>query len=327
MAKQPLGRLESVDLREYWQHEATEFTPWLASADNLGLLSEALNIDLELKSIEAGVGPFSADIVCRDLGDDSIVLVENQIEKTDHKHLGQILTYAAGFDAMTLVWIARNFTEEHRAAIDWFNRVTTEGIKFFGVAVELWRIGSSVPAPRFHVVAKPNDWSKAVRVDSSSGETAGARLLYFDYWQGFVEHLRQRGSRLFRNVSPRRAWVSFGLGTSGFRLVAAARVQRGWVAASLIIGTPRAKEYFAALHEERDAIEQELGDNPKWVATEGTKRCKVRFEMAADLNDRDSWPRLYEWQLEKLETLDKVFRVRVARLKATDGNATDEDDE
>jgi hypothetical protein len=110
--KRPLGRLVEVDLREQWENEASAFTPWLAEQDNLRLLGEALGKDLELKGREAPVGVFSADLLCKDTSSDSIVLIENQLEKTDHRHLGQILTYAAGLDAATLVWVASTFTED-----------------------------------------------------------------------------------------------------------------------------------------------------------------------------------------------------------------------
>jgi hypothetical protein len=125
-----LGRLEKVDMREVWTHEAADFTPWLAAEENLALLGEAIGIDLELEAQEQSVGPFHADILCKDIATDCWVLVENQLERTDHSHLGQLLTYAAGLDAVTIVWVASRFTDEHRAALDWLNKVTREGINF-----------------------------------------------------------------------------------------------------------------------------------------------------------------------------------------------------
>ncbi len=167
MATPKLARLERVDLREEWKTEAQDFTPWLAQADNLALLSETLNMELKTMGQEASVGPFRADILCRDTLDDSWVLIENQLERTDHTHLGQLLTYAAGLQTVTIIWVAATFNDEHRAALDWLNEITDERFRFFGLEVELWKIGDSPAAPKFNIVSKPNEWahsaSKATR--------------------------------------------------------------------------------------------------------------------------------------------------------------------
>ena len=162
MTTADLGRLERVDLRNIWTTEAQDFTPWLAREINLAILSETLNMDLETAGEEESVGPFRADILCRDTLDDSWVLIENQLERTDHTHLGQLLTYAAGLQTVTIVWVAANFTDEHRAALDWLNEITDDRFRFFGLEVELWRIGNSLAAPKFNIVAKPNEWTRSV---------------------------------------------------------------------------------------------------------------------------------------------------------------------
>src|SRR3989338_3343609 len=140
--EQMLGKLEKVELREIWQNEGQSFTPWLAEEKNLEMLGEAIGIELELEAQEKDVGPFRADILCKNTEDDSLVLIENQIERTDHKHLGQLLTYAAGLQSVTIVWVASKFTEEHRKALDWLNEITDERFSFFGLEVELWKIGN-----------------------------------------------------------------------------------------------------------------------------------------------------------------------------------------
>jgi hypothetical protein len=152
MNTKPLGRLQKVDLREAWVSEANDFTPWLAQEENLKLLGDTIGIELELESQEKSVGPFRADILCKDTVTDNWVLIENQLERTDHTHLGQLLTYAAGLNAVTIVWIAERFTEEHRATLDWLNERTDEKINVFGLEVELWRIGDSPIAPKFNII-------------------------------------------------------------------------------------------------------------------------------------------------------------------------------
>ncbi|MGB8414368.1 MAG: hypothetical protein WCE23_16240 [Candidatus Binatus sp.] len=145
MDKPALGKLEKVDLRDYWKSESQDFTPWLASAENIALLGEAIDLELEVEAQEKEVGPFRADILCKDTSTGQWVLIENQLEPTDHTHLGQLLTYAAGLNAGTIVWISEHFTNEHRATLDWLNEITDEGFSFFGIEVELWRIGGSPP--------------------------------------------------------------------------------------------------------------------------------------------------------------------------------------
>src|SRR3989338_5471256 len=160
--KNMLGKLEKVDLRQIWQTEGQDFTPWLAREENLEMLGEVIGMELELEAQEKDVGPFRADILCKNTEDESLVLIENQIERTDHKHLGQLLTYAAGLQSVTIVWVAAKFTEEHRAALDWLNEITDKKFRFFGLEVELWKIGNSAAAPKFNVISKPNNWSKTV---------------------------------------------------------------------------------------------------------------------------------------------------------------------
>lgn len=183
-----LGRLERVELRNAWLGEATSFTPWLATPDNIVLLGEAIGIELEVDSQEKDVGPFRADILCRDTVNNHFVLIENQLERTDHGHLGQLLTYAAGLEAVTIVWIASRFTDEHRAALDWLNNATKTEINFFGIEIELWRIGSSPMAPKFNVVSQPNDWSKAVRQQASITQRTAMtefQKLHLEFWTQF----------------------------------------------------------------------------------------------------------------------------------------------
>ena len=154
MGTKTLGRLQKVELREAWTTESGDFTPWLAKEENLSLLGETIGIELELESQEKDVGPFRADILCKDTATDNWVLIENQLERTDHTHLGQLLTYAAGLNAVTIVWIAERFTAEHRAALDWLNEKTDEKINFFGLEIELWQIGDSPIAPKFNIISQ-----------------------------------------------------------------------------------------------------------------------------------------------------------------------------
>ncbi len=187
--KMPLGRLVKVNIRDYWEREDNDFTPWLAEEENIRLLGNSIGIDLELEAQEKEVGLFRADLLCKDTATGDFVLVENQLERTDHGHLGQLLTYASGLNAVTIIWIALRFTEEHRAALDWLNEITDESIRFFGLEIELWKIGDSDLAPKFNLVATPNDWSKTVIGAAKNIEKAqqtGIKKLQIDYWTASV---------------------------------------------------------------------------------------------------------------------------------------------
>lgn len=172
MKTDKLAILQQIeDLRQVWESETQDFTPWLSQPNNLELLGKVLNLDLEFQQREADVGPFQADLLCKEVNSNRLVLIENQLEPTDHTHLGQILTYAAGLQAFTVVWIAKKFTEEHRATLDWLNSITDNSkVNFFGLEIELWKIGTSAPAPKFNVVVEPNNWRAQVSEGASSIE-------------------------------------------------------------------------------------------------------------------------------------------------------------
>ena len=186
---QELGTIEKVDIREVWPSEPGHFTPWLG--DNLDKLGAELGLELQLVQIEAPVGAYSLDIQARDLRTDNLVVVENQFGSTDHRHLGQLLTYAGGLEASVVVWIAEDFRDEHRAALDFLNHSTGEYPRYFGVKVELWRIGDSLPAPIFNVVVSPNDWQKGeVRVSKHTISERGAKARAF--YNSIAERMEER---------------------------------------------------------------------------------------------------------------------------------------
>ena len=289
------GRLERVDLRTAWKNEASDFTPLLASDDNIRLLGDTLGLDLEVQQQEAQVGPFRADILCRNTADNSLVLVENQLERTDHGHLGQLFTYAAGLDAVTVVWIASRFTEEHRAAVDWLNRITHDGFHFFGLEIELRRIGGSKPAPKFNVVAKPNDWSKVVaearqqrRYPDAGPAEAG----------GLLDRVRpghQTGAR-FKVPKPQPSiWVGYGIGRSGFGMYPTLSVNADRVAVRVTMNDGDAEAYYHLHAEQREAIEAELGFSVDWQDKPGHKECTLEARREGSLSAAKSRRKLIEW--------------------------------
>ena len=175
------GRLEDLLPREAWGHEARAFTPWLA--ENIDRLAEAVGMELELTGQEVRVDRYAADILAGDLSDGSIVLIENQLGPTDHTHLGQIMTYLAGLEARSVIWIAPEFREPHLSAIRWLNEHTAEGFAFFAVRLRVVRIGDSPMAPVFEVVEKPNRWERRLSTEARQRDASARRKLYRPFWQ------------------------------------------------------------------------------------------------------------------------------------------------
>jgi hypothetical protein len=313
-----LGRLERVDLRYVWTTEAQDFTPWLAREENLTILADAIGIELELEATEKDVGPFRADILCRDTATGDWVLIENQLERTDHLHLGQLLTYAAGLQAATIVWISSRFTEEHRATLDWLNEITGERFNFFGLEVELWKIGDSPPAPKFNAVSQPNDWSRSVgqaakRIsDEPMSETEES---YVRFWAGLRDRLMERDSPIRPVKPPPENWTMYGVGRTGFSLLASFNTRENWLRTELFIHEDKDKSLFRHLQSDREAIEREFGEALEWEELPSRKGSRVATYLRnTDPMNEELWPRHHEWIAENLERLNKVFRPRVKGL-------------
>jgi hypothetical protein len=326
MGKPLLGKLENVDLKSYWDHEAHEFTPWLAAPENIQLLGDAVGLALEVEAQEADVGPFRADILCKDTDTDNWVIVENQLEPTNHSHLGQLLTYAAGLHASAIIWVAKEFRPEHRAALDWLNEMTREGAAFYGVEIELLRIGESAPAPRFNVVSKPNEFSKGTQEGvASSAELTEVTQTQLAFWTAFRDYLKEN-SKIVRPQKPRpRVWMDHSVGVSQAHLgsIASSRVSetgRPSIRAELRLQGTGAKARFQALESERVPIDQEL-PGLTWENHPNRSRCKIYFRRDGDISDRSKWPEYQEWLRAKLEALYRTFSPRLKAMRLGDSES------
>jgi hypothetical protein len=325
-----LGTLQSVDLRCIWPNEAQDFTPWLAEEENLARLAETLNMELELEAQEIDVGNFRADLLCRNTEDNSRVLIENQLAQTDHKHLGQILTYAPGLNVATIVWIAEEFREEHRAALDWQNEITAEHFQFFGVEIRLWRIGESPPAPQFNIVSSPNisddlSWQRGQGVQRTSYEgLTETQRRQLKFWEGFVKYLADQGSPIPPPTPQPRPSVTVATGTTFFTLFAT-RATR-WLRVQLRMTGENATAHFHLLKKQRPKIDSELSEL-EWDEKPDKKASSISLpKNDTDLTDEADWPNRYAWLKCTLEKFDEVFRHRIRGLNAADWQPQDEDD-
>ena len=319
-----LGRLEKVDLRKVWTSESADFTPWLAMPENLALLGDTIGVELELEAQEKDVGPFRADILCKDTANDNWVLIENQLDKTDHTHLGQIITYGAGLDAVTVVWVAERFTDEHRAALDWLNEKSGGNVAFFGLEIELWRIGDSPVAPKFNVVCSPNDWTEG-GIGPKKLTPSPAKALQVEFWTAFREYVQTHGAT-FKPTKPLpQHWMNISIGRSGFKLLAIASMwdtesgsyEKHELRSELELADENAKRYFAQLLPEKDQIEAEVGEPLVWYNPDNKRVCRVYLRRSGiDLHNHEQWPNYHEWLKTKLEVLRKAFTPRVKLLTA-----------
>lgn len=316
-----LGRLQAVDLRAVWGDEARDFTPWLARADNLALLGETVSLELEFEKQEVQVGPFSADILCKNIADDTWVLIENQVEKTDHRHLGQILTYAAGLSARTIIWVARKFTDEHRAALDWLNENTIDDLSFFGLEIELWRIGLSEPAPKFNIISKPNDWTREVKTQSATaGLPSETKKLQYRFWTDF-KSWAESNSDLRLQRPGYQHWLTSTIGRAGVHVSAIistwnsiSQKNEPEIRVELSLTSGDAKKQFAQLKDMELEFKNKIDLPLVWHSSPDAKSAKVYVSTDADFTDEKKWPTQFDWLGSHMRMFRDVFGPIVKQL-------------
>ena len=314
----PLGRMEQVDLRDVWLSEPGDFTPWLAQDENISLLADTLGLDLEVVAKEKDVGPYRADILCKDTTDGTLVLIENQLEKTDHTHMGQLMTYAAGLDAVTIVWIAERFSDEHRATLDWLNEITSEKVSFFGLEIELWRIGTSPIAPKFNVVSKPNDWIKGGGGGAGGGVViTETKQLQQEYWRALREVLAERKSSLKPQKAHPQHWLTVAIGRANFAMSATVNTPEERIAVDVYMQGPNAKKHFKRLEADKAGIEKEMGQQLDWRELPQKDISRINLTRPnSSIKDRTLWPEQHKWLADHLERFNTVFRPRIQALPA-----------
>ena len=309
-----LGRLEKVDLRKYFKNEAKDFTPWLAEEENLQLLGETLGIDIELEDTEVRIGKFSADIVGIDRSSNRNIIIENQLEKTNHDHLGKIITYGGGKDAGIVIWICKKIQQEHRKGLDYLNDISTEDYSFFGIEMELWRIGQSEPAPKFNIVVSPNEWSKAVKASTSSRTLSDLKILQREFWTEMMDYFTEKDTFLSLRTPQPQNWHTFAIGKPHIIISNSINTQKNRLGCEIYLGGTEPKKRFHKLYEDKDEIEREIGEELEWMELPQGKDSRIIIYTDGDIRDRDNWNKCFEWFLEMTESFHKVFSPRVKEL-------------
>lgn len=307
MTTQPkLGKIEKVNVRDVWPHEALNFTKWLAEEENLSLLGDACSIELELIEQESSVGSFAVDIFAQEVGAERKVVVENQLEDTNHDHLGKIITYASGKDAGVVIWVVAHARDEHRRAIEWLNEHTDSDCAFFLVEIEVWRIGDSAMAPRFNVVESPNEWARAEKSKAGLSETDRIKL---EYWQTCVELVTENKefSKAFKLQKPRaRHWFELYVSSKKYHLVMLINTMRKRIGVEACVHDAGFGEFVLSRQKE---LEYTLGI----AGSAYNKKSKgIRFYVGErDVKSaREEWPRFIDWQIEKIKVLqDEMIQL------------------
>lgn len=303
-----LGKPETLKLSDVFNGEAADFTPWLSR--NLDNLAEKLGFELNPEDTEVSVGAFRVDISAR-TSDGRIVIIENQFERTDHTHLGQLLTYAGGLNAKIIIWIAEGFRPEHRAAIDWLNDNAADA-DFFAIEARAVRIDDSLPAMFWDPVASPNDWTRGSSSRVQTRELGPGPKLRFEYWTALNKAIEEADARLTKFRPDANGWQGGSIGTTNFGLNTALNSVDKSIRVEIYLGSNKSGERFQILEQRRVEIEGQLGYELNWDPLESKQSCRISISMEADPTSQEDWPRQHEWIIQKRLEFERVFRPLVA---------------
>ena len=305
--KKKLGSIVQItDLREVWGKEATDFTPWLA--ENIGLLNEATGLNLEVIETESSVGSFSVDILAQDANTEQKAIIENQLEDTNHDHLGKLLTYAAGKEAKCMIWIVKNAREEHRMAIEYLNNNTNDGIGFFLIEIQLWSIDGSAPAVKFNVVEQPNNWAKVAKIPGNTAGGAAVQIKY-NYWSEFNDYINANRKDFLREFALHKPssdhWYSFGIGSAKSNLEMLINTRTNVIAVEFYVYD--CKNIFNTCLSHKDEIEEIVGTKLDWRFLDGKKASRVMLERKADIQNAEERAEQFNWFADTLLKMKKAF--------------------
>lgn len=303
-----LSRITKVNPREVWRHEALDFTQWLAKEENIAVLCEELEINLENIKPEASAGRYNVDIVADDIDTKRKVIIENQLEPTDHKHLGQILTYASAYDASVIIWVVTDYTEEHRQAIDWFNRNISENISFFLVQIEVYKIGDSEPAPKFNIICEPNNWGKTIKSSGTGDAVSATKLLQMEFWEGLKTYASANGTRVSFSHTPQpKHWFNISIGTSRCHIALTVNTQKGYVGCEVYIRNDKA--LYETFYRNKDKIESTVGAELEWMELPDATASRILLTKKGNPKDRKQWDEYYSWCVATVEKFNLAFKA------------------
>ncbi len=312
MIKKPLSTLKKIDLRDVWGHEAIDFTNWLSQEENLTLLSEEIGVDINLIQTEANVGKFNVDILAEEDNTKRKIIIENQLEDTNHDHLGKIITYASGYDAEIIIWIVKDFREEHQKAIDWLNEHTDENISFFLIKLELWQIENSNPAPKFELVVSPNEWAKTIKSATKNNELTETKLQQLEFWEQFKKYVQEKDKKIKLRTPQPHHWYDVSIGNSDCHISLTVNSRDNNLGCELYIS--RNKDLYNFLLEKKSNLEKEVNEKIEWINAPVASRIKIKKEIKK-LFDQENYENYFSYLYEKTILFQKVFSKYLLEFK------------
>ena len=300
-----LGKIKRItDIRSVWHHEEKDFSKWLAQDENLKQLSDTIGIDIVLEERESSVGNSSVDLYAFEEGTERRIIIENQLEDTNHDHLGKLITYASGKGAEVIIWVVKRARDEHRQAIEWLNQNTGVNIGFFLVEIELWQIDDSAIAPKFNVVERPNDWAKQMKNVDSLSET---KQLQLHFWQQLSEYIKSNDSYA-KEFTPRKAqpqhWYDLSVGSSSYHIGLTVNTQKNRLGAEIYI--PDDKDKFTMFKEHAQEIEKLIGEKVEW--REATKATRIITLHSCDISKEEQWDDAFNWLMDKALVFKRIVK-------------------
>jgi len=308
-----LGKLVKVELRKVWEHEARDFSSWLVQQENLDALGEQLGIEIEPLGTEVESGRFRIDILAKEPTTDERIIIENQLEPTNHDHLGKVITYAAGYDARYLIWIVKEVLPEHLKAIEWLNEHLDESIRCFLIRIEVWQIGDSKPAPRFEVVSVKNDWVSTLKQSASKSEFSALQLKQLDYWEKFIDFSKRIDSSMKYYKPGARQWLNYSINDPIAHIALTLQSQKNRLGAELYI--ERDKNLLEFLKQREQEINTALDDEVIWFSANIASGLRVARHVS-DIFEESSLESHFEWMHEKTILLKQVLVPLVQEYKA-----------
>jgi len=308
-----LGGLKYLKLKHVWPREADDFAPWLVQDENLAAFSEKLGIELQFERAQVPVGPYFADILAKD-SRDQYVVIEIQFNKTDHDHLGKLITYGATLGASTVIWIAENFTEEHQRAIEWLNEHTSDELSLFAVRPKVLQIDDSRPAVEFEVVERPNELVKAATIEKSFGEMSESRQIQLAFWEMFKARLLEKRVVLSAETPAPKYWFNVPLGRSHIHLSNILNTDESRFGLRVYLHNRVADAVLEQLLRDKDAIEREIGTTLQWNPNPDNRDKTILLSRGIDLTDRNSWTAQVDWLVDMNAKFRQVFMPRIKKL-------------
>lgn len=310
MSKYKLGRLEKVELRDVWKHEAKDFSDWLAIPENMQMLGEALDIDIEVIDREVEVGKYRIDILAKENYTENKINIENQLEVSDHDHLGKIITYAAGLDAKYVVWVLKDVRDEHLKAIQWLNDIVNDDVYFFLVKVELWKISNSEPAPSFEILSTKNNWVSTMKKSSSASESKNnykdQHEKHHEFWLNFEIYLKNNNITIKHHKPRPQHWLVFPVNGKYGHVSAIASKQKSQNKIGVSFDIKDNFDFYTYIDDRIKNEKEFINENITFYKANKDSGFRI-FQNVDDVFDKSKEDEYFKWMLDRIIKINRLY--------------------